>query len=546
MRDARSIQKRGVVADHVLVGGSVVDGTGAPAFDADVVVADGRIIEVAPPGTTDATGPRIDVTGLMIAPGFIDMHAHSDLAVLADPAHEAKVWQGVTLEVLGQDGLSYAPVTDVTLAQLLGQLAGWNGTPELDYDWRSVGEYLDRIDRGTAVNAAYLVPHGNVRLAVLGTEQRPPSEAELERMVELVAQGMTEGAVGLSAGLTYTPGMYAEDSEIAALCAPVREAGGYYCPHHRNYGARVVEAYVECLEIARTTGVALHLAHCHVNFPQNAGRAHEVLEAIDAATERHGVDVSLDTYPYLAGATYLSALLPSWVHAGGTEAALGRLTDPEQRSRILHEIEVVGADGHHGMPMDWETVVVASVTDPACDWAVGSSIARLGAERGTNPGQVFCDLLIADRLGSGCLVHVGNEDNVRTIMQHRAHTGGSDGILVGARPHPRGWGTFPRYLGTYVRELGVLGLEECISHLTSRAARRLGLRDRGVVQAGAVADLAVFDPRTIAARSTYEDPRRQPEGMQHVLVNGVFTLRDGRRTDHVPGRSIRGGGHIPR
>jgi len=216
------------VASLVLAGGSVVDGTGAPAFDADVVVTDGRITQLAPPGAADATGRRLDVDGLIVAPGFIDMHAHSDLAVLADPGHEAKVWQGVTLEVLGQDGLSYAPMTDETLRHLLGQLAGWNGEPDLDYDWRTVGEYLDRIDGGAAVNAAYLVPHGTVRLAVLGTDERPPSESELGLMQALVAQGMADGAMGLSAGLTYPPGMFADDDEIVALCAPVRDAGGYY------------------------------------------------------------------------------------------------------------------------------------------------------------------------------------------------------------------------------------------------------------------------------------------------------------------------------
>lgn len=523
----------------VLVGGSVVDGTGAPAFDADVVVTDGRITQLAPPGSADATGRRLDVDGLTVAPGFIDMHAHSDLAVLADPGHEAKVWQGVTLEVLGQDGLSYAPVTDETLRHLLGQLAGWNGEPDLDYGWRTVGEYLDRIDGGAAVNAAYLVPHGTVRLAVLGTDERPPSESELGLMQALVAQGMADGAMGLSAGLTYPPGMFADDDEIVALCAPVRDAGGYYCPHHRNYGARLVEAYADCLEIARRAGVALHLAHCHVNFPQNAGRAPEVLAAIDTAVQRDGLDVSLDTYPYLAGATYLAALLPGWAHAGGTQATLDRLADAETRRRILHTIEVAGSDGNHGMPVDWSTIVVSGVGDPALSGVVGGSIADVATARGARPGEVFCDLLLADRLRTGCLVRVGNEDNVRTIMTHRAHTGGSDGILVGDRPHPRGWGTFPRYLGHYVRELGVLTLEECVAHLTSRPARRLGLPDRGVVRPGAVADLVVFDPATVAATSTYEEPCRQPAGIEHVLVGGEFTLHAGRRTDRVPGKSVR-------
>ncbi|HEY5454945.1 MAG TPA: D-aminoacylase [Acidothermaceae bacterium] len=524
---------------QVLSGGTIVDGTGADRFRADVTVSEGIITEIAPPGTSESLGPRIDVTGLVVAPGFIDMHAHSDLAVVNDPEHTAKVWQGVTCEVLGQDGLSYAPVTDQTLPQIVSQIAGWNGEPDVAPEWRTVAQYLATVDRGAPVNVAYLVPHGNVRMEVLGTEQRAPTVDELQRMIAIVTQGLADGAAGLSTGLTYTPGMYADDDEIVALCGPVRDAGGYYCPHHRNYGRSVVQGYQDCLSIAKCADVALHLAHCHVNYLQNAGRAIEVLDAIDAAVAQDGLDVSLDSYPYLAGATYLAALLPSWVHAGGADAVVSRLQDPETRRRILYEIEVSGSDGSHNMPVDWTTISVSGVADERSAWAVGATIAELASARDEEPGALFCNLLVADRLGVGCLVHVGNEDNVRAIMRHRAHTAGSDGILVGARPHPRGWGTFPRYLGTYVRELGILRLEECVAHLTSRPARRLRMVDRGVLRVGAVADIVVFDADTIDATGTYDDPRRQPQGIQHVMVNGEYTLRDGHRTDRLPGRAIR-------
>ena len=525
--------------ETVLTGGNVVDGTGAPARRADLVLGNGRIAHVVPPGKAVSTGAVVDVSGLTVAPGFIDMHAHSDLAVLADPAHEAKVMQGITLEVIGQDGLGYAPVTKTTADELHAQLVGWNGAPELDRSWRTIGEYLDRVDEGAPVNVAHLVPHGNVRMNVLGGENRPPTRTELERMVAEVAQGMAEGAHGLSTGLTYTPGMYADNEEIIALLAPVRDAVGYYCPHHRNYGSRVVESYRECLDVAHRAQVALHLAHCHVNFPLNRGRAPEVLDAIDEATVRHGLDVTLDSYPYGASATYLAAPLPSWAQAGGTSATLDRLRDEAVRTRIVHEIEVEGSDGNHGVPMDWSTLVITGVTEPTLSWAVGSSIADLARARGVEPSRLYTDMLIADELRSGCLLQVGNEENIRTIMQHGSHTAGSDGILVGAKPHPRGWGTFPRYLGHYVRELGILTLEECVRHLTSRAALRLGLTDRGTVHVGAIADLVVFDPDTVDSPATYEDPCRTPVGIEHVLVGGEFTVRDGRRTDRLPGRSVR-------
>ncbi|MEU3305752.1 D-aminoacylase [Nocardiopsis sp. NPDC006832] len=525
--------------ETVLSGGRVVDGSGGPSRLADLVLRDGRISHIVSPGSARSAGETLDVSGLVVAPGFVDMHAHSDLALLADPAHEAKVRQGVTLEVLGQDGLGYAPVTDDTVEPIREQISAWNGTPDLDHTWRSVGEYLDRVDRGAPTNAAYLVPHGNVRMAVLGNEDRPPTDAELDRMRAMVAQGMADGAHGLSTGLTYTPGMYATDDEIVALLGPVREAGGYYCPHHRNYGSRVVESYQECLDVARRAHVPLHLAHCHVNFPRNRGRAREVLDAIDEATVRFGLDVTLDSYPYRASATYLAAPLPSWAQEGGTTATLDRLSDPDTRGRILREVETKGTDGNHGVPMDWGTLVVTGTADPGLSWAVGHSIADLAARRGEEPGRLYVDLLVADELRSGCLLQVGNEENIRTIMRHSAHTAGSDGILVGDRPHPRGWGTFPHYLGHYVRELGLLSLEECVRHLTSRPAQRLGLADRGTIQLGAHADLVVFDPDTVAARATYDDPRRTPVGIEHVLLSGEFTVRDGRRTDRLPGRSVR-------
>ena len=265
----------------------------------------------------------IDADGLVLAPGFIDMHSHSDLQVLANPDHLAKVSQGVTLEVLGQDGLSYAPVDDETLAGLRTQLAGWNDDPPgFDWDWRSVGEYLDRLDRGIAVNAAYLVPQGTVRMLAVGWDARPATESEMDTMRALVATGLAEGAMGMSSGLTYTPGMYADTDELVALCEVVGAGGGYYSPHHRSYGAGALEAYAEMVDVSRRSGCPLHLAHATMNFPVNEGRAGELLSLLDDAIA-DGCDISLDTYPYLPGATYLSALLPSWSTEGGLDATLG-------------------------------------------------------------------------------------------------------------------------------------------------------------------------------------------------------------------------------
>lgn len=519
--------------DLVIRGARVADGTGGPAYTADVAVHEGRIAAIGRiPGGGRHT---LDARGLVLAPGFVDMHAHSDLALLRDPDHSAKAAQGVTLEVLGQDGLSYAPADGRTLAGVRTAIAGWNGPgDDVDFDWHTVGGYLDRLDHGfggegIAVNAAYLVPQGTVRAYALGWDDRPATPAELDRMRALVAEGLEQGAVGMSSGLTYTPGMYASGSELTELCRVVASYGGYYCPHHRSYGRGALGAYAEMLALTREAGCALHLAHATMNFGENEGRAGELLALLDAALA-DGADLTLDSYPYTPGCTTLVALLPSWANEGGPEAVLARLRDDATAERIRHAMEVEGADGSHGVPVDWTSIEISATTSAAYAAHVGTRLDGWDTAR---------RLLLGDHLGPTVLQHVGHEENVRTIMRHRVHTGGSDGILHGAKPHPRAYGTFPHYLGRYVRELGVLSLEECVAHLSGRPAARLRLPDRGLVREGHRADLVLFDPDTVAAGSTYEHPRALPTGIPYVLIDGRFVIRDGRRTDVLAGRSVR-------
>lgn len=525
--------------DVLFRGGRVVDGSGREAFVADVGVRDGRIVAVGSAGAESARR-EVDVSGLVVAPGFIDMHSHSDLALLVDPTLKPKVAQGITLEVLGQDGLSYAPVSKPeTTNELRSQLAAWNGDPAtVDCSWRSVGEFLDVLDRGVAVNVAYLVPHGTVRMDVVGHEDRPPTASELARMQRVVADALLDGAVGLSAGLTYTPGSYAADDELVALCRVVAAYGGYYCPHHRNYGATALAAYEDCLSIARRSGVALHLAHTNLNRAPNRGRAPELLAMLDAA-RRDGVDVTLDTYPYTAGSTSLASLLPSWIHAGGADTLRKRLGDPGLRDRLSHELNVRGSDGAHGVAVDWSRVVISGVGSPRGTATVGESVDDAASTRGLAPVDWVCELLLDNQLSVQCTIHEGDEGNVRAIMQDPGHTVGTDGMLVGGRPHPRAWGSFPRFLAKYVRELEVLTLEECVRHMTSTPARRLGVADRGLVRPGMAADLVVFDPDSVQDRATFEEPRRGPDGIPHVLVNGRAVVTDGRVTGDLPGRTIR-------
>jgi N-acyl-D-amino-acid deacylase len=524
--------------DLLIRDGMVVDGSGAPGRRADVGVRDGRITAVA--SLAGAAAARtIDADGLVVCPGFIDIHAHSDLQLLAHPEHDPKVRQGVTLDVIGQDGLSYAPVDDHVLDQMRAQLIGWNGDPPgIDWGWRSVAEFLDRFDRGVGINAAYLLPHGTIRMLAMGSEERAPTAGELDRMRSLVAEGLRDGAVGLSAGLTYAPGMYAQDDELVELCSVMAGTGGFYCPHHRNYGMTALEGYRDTIEIARAASVPLHLAHAHLGFPVNRGRAGELLAMLEQA-RAEGVDITLDTYPYLAGATYLHAYLPGWVQSGGTEATLERLRDVSRREAIRHEMEVTGSDGFHDVPIDWDIIVVSSAGLPENRRWVGRTVADGAAEAGKAPIDFYCDLLVEERLTCASISHIGNEENVRAIMQDPGHAAGSDGILVGDRPHPRGWGTFPRYLAVYVRELGLLDLERAIAKMTSIPARRLGFADRGLVREGMAADLVCFDAANVRDTATYDEPRQPPIGIPFVAVNGRLVIDDGAHTGALPGRALR-------
>jgi N-acyl-D-amino-acid deacylase len=512
----------------------VVDGTGAPGYAADVQVDGARVVSIR---RSAPTRPA-----LTMAPGFVDMHAHADLSVLSDAAQEAKLSQGVTTQVLGQDGIGYAPVDDAALALVRRQIAGWNGDlPDAAFTWRDTAGYLDALGAAAlGTNVAYLVPQGNLRLLTVGAADRPATASELDRMRGILRDGLSAGAVGMSSGLTYTPGMYASTAELEALCSVVAERGGYWAPHTRGYGGGALDAFAECIGIGLRTGCAVHLTHATMNFAVNRGRAGELLAMVDRAIDA-GADLTLDTYPYLPGSTTLAALLPGWAHEGGPDATLERLADAGERARIRHALEVTGSDGAHGEIVDWSTIQISGVGDAALAGAVGLTVAQwaAGFDGDGDATGAALDLMLADRLATGILMHVGDEENVRAIMRHPRHSGGSDGILVGGRPHPRAWGTFARYLGHYTRDLGVLSLEECVRHLAATPAARLGLVDRGVIREGAIADLVVFDAATVADRATFEQPRLPAEGIVHVLVGGEFAVRDGVRTGVAAGRVLR-------
>ena len=367
----------------------------------------------------------------------------------------------------------------------------------------------------------------------------PASADDIVAMQEIVRAAMAEGAVGLSAGLTYTPGMYADNAELLALCATVGELGGFFAPHHRSYGKGALDAYAEMIDVTTRAGCPLHLSHATMNFAPNKGRAGELLAMLDAAIA-DGADITLDTYPYLPGATMLSACCPSWSLRGraGRDAAPGCAT-PRRSPGSATTWRSTARTAATAWPPSGTPSRSAGSRHAELDGVVGRTIAQIAADTGREPFAAFVDVLLRDELGTGILQHVGHEENVQAIMRHPRHTGGSDGLLVGAKPHPRAWGTFPRYLGHYCRDLGVFSLEECVGHLTGRAAARLRLRDRGLVEAGYAADLVLFDPATVADAATFDDPRRPAVGIPYVFVNGELAMDDGRRTAALAGRALR-------
>jgi N-acyl-D-amino-acid deacylase len=520
--------------DLLLTGGRVIDGTGLPWFRADVGIRGDRIAAVGRLDRAEAR-QRIDAGGQVVCPGFLDAHVHGDLALLADPYHEPGIRQGVTTYLLGQDGVALAPASPATLDCMQRYTAGFSGGAEwgdlvrpAGGGFLSVADFLARFDRRCALNVATLIPNGNVRMEALGLATRAPTADELQHMRRLVRAGMEQGAVGLSSGLDYIPSRYADTAELTALCEEIAPFGGVYVTHMRRYDPDgLSDSLDEVFRIGRDAGVAVHISHFNV-------RADLGLPKLDAARAA-GVDATFDLYCYLAGSTILGMVaLPPEVQEGGVAATVERLRDPATRAR-LHAVSPRG-------PL--EQVRLAYVAAPEYRRYEGQTLGQAACAAGRGLIDFICDLLIACNMTVGCIAphQRRGEEDVRALMRHPAMMAGSDGIYVGGRPHPRGWGCFARYLGHYVREAKTWSLEEAVAKLSAHAARRFGLTDRGLLRPGMAADVVVFDPARIQDHATFDDGRQLASGVTHVLVNGELVLHAGRRTPALPGRALRRGG----
>jgi N-acyl-D-amino-acid deacylase len=543
-----ALQPEGSTYDVLLIGGRVVDGTGAPWFFADVAIAGDRVAAIGQLRDAKAR-QRVDATGLVVAPGFIDMLGQSEFNVLVDGRAASKIMMGVTTEITGE-GSAIAPVND---PMVQADRAQWDHYA-LTQDFRTLAEYFTRLETRsrTTINVATFVGAGGVRDLVIGREDRAATSADIEQMTRVVARAMEEGALGLSTSLQYVPDRFASTEELIALAREARRHAGVYLTHQRSESGQIFESIDEVIRISREANIPAEIWHLKTAYKANWGKMPRVLARIEAARAA-GIDLTANQYPYTRASNRLDACLPLWAREGGTKAMIARLNDQAQRERIKREMDDPTVTG-------WENqwygsggaggVMVSSVLNPELRRYEGMTLAEIGKAMGKDPRDATMDLVIADRGETSCIISIMAEEDVRAALAHPlvsidtdSGAKAEDGPLSESKSHPRAWGTFARILGKYVREEKLLTLEEAIRKMTSRSAARVGLTDRGILRPGLAADITVFDPATIRDVATFEDPNHYAVGIKHVFVNGVAVVSDGRITDARPGKPLRGPGY---
>ncbi len=528
--------------DTKIEGVTVVDGSGAPGFRADVGII-GETIAAVGNLSREPAGTILRAAGLTLAPGFIDMHSHSDWRLWANRRAESKIRQGVTTEVVGNCGFSPAPVNPSFREDLRG-FAPF--LPEgMDFSWQSVEEYLKRFDAGgSALNIIQLVGHGTLRVAAMGFARRGPSEAELTHMKRLIAESLDGGAWGLSTGLIYAPGSYAETGELVELARAAGRYRGFYASHIRGEGANLLDSISEAIRIGREGELPVQVSHLKAAGRPHWGKVKDVLALIDAA-RAEGLDVTADVYPYTASSTLLSALLPGWALEGGIEAMLKRLQDPDARGRIRAEVKAGrGSEEDLVANAGWDGIMIAYA--PGSPEAEGRRLSEIAKDMGVAPIDAAMDLILAAGHGKSYMILFQIEEaDLRAALGHPHVMIGSDGSALAphgklgqGKPHPRSYGTFPRVLARYWREERLLSLEQAVHKMTGLPAKKLGLKDRGVIRIGARADLVVFNHRSVTDLATYEHPHRYAAGIEYVVVNGRLVIKGGEHTGSLPGRVL--------
>lgn len=518
--------------------GFIADGSGSDGFIGDVLIEDDKIRAVEKNIAAD-DAEVIDAAGLTVAPGFIDTHSHSDLQVLTKPAVLPKLMQGITTEILGQDGISMAPLPQKYISPWRKNLAGLDGeSDDIDWNYGTTANYLKMIEKAQpSINECYLVPHGNIRMEAMGLDNRRPTDAELDKMRAVTQRELEAGTFGISTGLIYMPCAYGRTEELIEICKIGAKHDVPLVIHQRSEADTIVDSMKEVIRIGRESGIKIHFSHFKVCGRKNWRYMDDMMRLLDEA-EREGLTVSFDQYPYAAGSTMLGVILPPWVHDGGTDNVLKRLADKSLRKKMIHDIE-------HGIP-GWDNFIdfagldgiyVTSVNHAKNADAVGLNLVELGKLRHTDPYNAVFDLLLQEENAVGMVDFYGTEENIKTIMKRPEMNACTDGLLSG-KPHPRVYGAFPRILGKYVRQEKTLRLEEAVYKMTKKAAQAFRIAGRGQLQPGFAADVTIFNQDTVIDKGTFTDPVQYPEGIEYVIVNGRIAVAKGKYTEQRHGRVL--------
>jgi N-acyl-D-amino-acid deacylase len=535
--------------DIIIRNGQVIDGSGRPGYKADVAIKNDRIALIG--NLRGAQAKReIEARGQVVAPGFLDMLGQSEQYVLIDPRAMSKVMMGVTTEITGE-GESIAPVND----RILKEQEDFNRRYNLTIDWRTFDQYFNRLDKqGAGVNLGSFVGATQVREYVIGYDNRPPTASELEQMKKLVADAMKDGALGVSTSLQYVPARFAKTDEIVELAKVAHQYGGIYISHQRSEANAIDDSMKEVFEIARRANIPAEIWHFKTAYKKNWGRMPEMLGRI-AAARRQGLKITADVYPYVAGSTSLSACLPPWALEGGTDQMVARLKNPQTRERLKKEIS---SDAK-----DWENIylgsggpggiLIGSVVNRELEQWQGKRLSEIASAQNKDPLDALFDFIIADHGQTGAIFFMMSEDDMKAALKSPfvsictdSGARATDGPLAGSKSHPRGWGTYPRILGRYVRDEKLIPLELAIYKMTGLPASNVGLKQRGLLRQGYFADITIFDPKTVIDRATFEEPNQYPVGINYVMVNGQIEVDNGQRTPVNSGRVLRGPGYISR
>ncbi len=517
---------------------SVIDGTGGSAFKADVQITGDKITEVGRLEDDDA-GHIVDASGLTLTPGFIDMHSHADFSLPLIPTADSLVYQGITTVVIGQCGLSPAPLLDETREAVVGALGMFFGetVSAIPWEkWATLADYLDYLSRkGVAVNVVPLVGQGTIRASVMGFEAGRADSGQMSRMKKEVTHALDQGAFGLSTGLIYPPGSFTSTEELIELARLAGERKRFYFSHVRGESETLLDAVAEAIRIGRETGTSVQISHFKAAQKENWDKSQQALEMIKQARAQ-GLDISADLYPYTAGSTALATLLPEWAHVGGPQETLSRLKDPVTRKKLQADMQA----GGFAKDVTWDNVLITS--SPANTSYQGRSMAELAAETDQTGYDRLFDALLETRLNMGMVLFGMSEENRKNELKFAAMMIGTDGLgmaidgpMAKGVPHPRSYGAFPRVLARYVRELDVITLEDAVHRMTGMAAAKLRLSNRGLVKPGYAADLVLFDPQTITDKATYANPHQYAQGISHVFVNGKPIVEQANHTGMRPG-----------